>query len=405
LPFGGSQVALPGKAAPEVAPAVHKPSKRAGSILGADCVLVPDAIERSENEHVMYPMPGAPGFVHSTADRTGLVSQCSAEGVGHVLEAMQHGAAGPPSSVVWISLRNEVVTYIAGKPYALRDAKAPLQPKEQLDFLGASLLQTERELKANAEEEVAKECGRLALQAPGGLKASWASVALGTIHSPADVVEEAGRRAAGITGVVQTRFECLPLPSKRALKRQDVLSLLEILQSLSSTDAVVVSSQMGAPVTTMAAVAASMAQRLRASGGKRPKDLVMREPLPMTRQWNAPRRLLEEFAAVEKLVLALDEVYPVAVTGAGNERLGELAKLLCDDTVDRWEKPMHLRFRVMDLHQQGDTAAVNEALAQYLTMVAFAALLMEACGDKSKQEHETAVLDALDVVLTTLVTE
>jgi hypothetical protein len=243
------------------------------------------------------------------------------------------------------------------------------------------------------------------LQAPGGLKASWASVALGTIHTPADVVEEAGRRAAGITGVVQTRFECLPLPSKRALKRQDVLSLLEILQSLSSTDAVVVSSQMGAPVTTMAAVAASMAQRLRASGGKRPKDLVMREPLPMTRQWNAPRRLLEEFAAVEKLVLALDEVYPVAVTGAGNERLGELAKLLCDDTVDRWEKPMHLRFRVMDLHQQGDTAAVNEALAQYLTMVAFAALLMEACGDKSKQEHETAVLDALDVVLTTLVTE
>lgn len=402
------QIKLPGKAAPEVAPAAHKPSKRSGSILGADCVLVPDSLERSENEHVKYPMPGAPGFVHSTSDRTSLVSQCSAEGVGHVLEAMQHGAAGPPSTVVWISLRNEVVTYIAGKPYALRDAKAPFQPKEQADNLGEVLLQAERELKANAEEEVAKECGRLALQRPGGLHASWTSVALDAIRTPAEVVEEAGRCAAGATGLVQTRFECLPLPSKRMLKRQDITSLLELLQTVGPSDALVLSSEMAAPVTTMAAVAASMAQRVRASGGKRPVDLVTREPLPMTRKWNAPRRLLEEFQPVRELVEGLDEVYPIAVTGAGNERLGELSKLLCDDTADRWQKPMHLRYRVIELDQAakstGDTAALNEALAQYLVMVAFAALLMEASGDKTKQEHETAVLDALDVVLTKLST-
>ena len=401
------QVKTPGTAAPEVAPATHKPGKRSGSILAETCVLVPDSIERSENEHVKYPMPGAPGFVHCTADRTSLVSQCSAEGVGHVLEAMQHGAAGPPSSVVWISLRNEVVTYIAGKPYALRDAKAPLEPKEQADNLGEVLQQAECELKANAEEEVAKECGRLALQGPGGLKAAWASVALDAIRTSAEVVAEAGRHAAGVTGIIQTRFECLPLPSKRVLKRQDVTSLLEVLKSVSATDAVVLSSEKGAPVTTMAAVAASMAQRVRASGGKRPIDLVTREPLPMTRKWNAPRRLLEEedFAPVGLLVNHLDDVYPIAVTGAGNERLGELAKLLCDDTVDRWETPIHLRHRVIELKAAGDTAALNEALAQYLIMVAFAALLMEASGDKSQIEHETAVLDALDTVLTKLATD
>lgn len=115
------QVSRPGQALPEKAPATNKPGSRKGYLAG--CVLVPDPVERSENEHVKYPMPGAPGFVHNTADRTSLVSQCTQEGVEHVLEAMQHGAAGPPTCVVWISLRNELVTYIAGKPYALRDAQ------------------------------------------------------------------------------------------------------------------------------------------------------------------------------------------------------------------------------------------------------------------------------------------
>jgi hypothetical protein len=116
------------------------------------------------------------------------VGQCSQEGVGHVLEAMQHGSAGPPTSVVWISLRNELVTYIAGQPYALRDAKSPLHAKEMLDTTGDDLQLTERNLKENVEEEVAKECGRLALLSPCGSKTAWTSVAMGSIHTPAEVL-------------------------------------------------------------------------------------------------------------------------------------------------------------------------------------------------------------------------
>jgi hypothetical protein len=182
------QVQLPGKALPEKTPATHKPGNRTGSVLMADCVLVPDRLDRSENEHVKYPMPGAPGFVHNVRERVALVGQCSQEGVGHVLEAMQHGSAGPPTSVVWISLRNELVTYIAGQPYALRDAKSPLHAKELLDTTGDDLQLTERNLKENVEEEVAKECGRLALLSPCGSKTAWTSVAMGSIHTPAEVL-------------------------------------------------------------------------------------------------------------------------------------------------------------------------------------------------------------------------
>lgn len=390
-------------------------------MLSPDCVLVPDPVERSENEHVVYPMPGAPGFVHCTAERASLVSQCSEEGVGHVLEAMQHGSSTPPSSVVWISLRNELVTYIAGKPYALRDAAAPLQPKEVPHAVGEQLQHTERDLKSNVEEEVSKECGRLALQGPGGVKAAWASVALGSIHTPAEVVEEAAKRAFGVVKAVDhTRFECLPLPSHRALTRQDILSLLELLQSLRASDAVVVSSEKGAPVSTMVAIAASMAQRVRASNGKRPLDLISREPLPMTRKWNAPRGLLEEpaFAPVNELTQLLDGIYDVGDDTAGSDRLGELAKLLCDDTVDRWQKPLHLRNRVIDLEKAaqiaGETAGapgpktqtLNEALVQYLIMVTFAALLLAPIGaDKTVAEHQTAVLNVFDIVTRPLVTE
>jgi len=412
-------VEIPEHAMPERPVPSKQSGKRTGDVLAPDCVLVPDPVERSENKHVVYPMPGAPGFMHCTSDRASLVSQCSEEGVRHVLEAMQHGSAGPPSSVVWISLRNELVTYIAGKPYALRDALAPLQPREMTNALGEELQQTERDLKANVEEEVATECGRLALQGPGGLQTEWASVALGSIHTPAEVVEEAGRRAAGVKGVVQTRFECLPLPSQRALKRRDIKSLLELLQSLNASDAVVVSSEKGAPVSTMVAVAASMAQRMRASNGKRPLDLISGEPLPLTRKWNAPRGLLEEFAPVNDLVKALDEIYTVEKETAGSDRLGELAKLLCDDTVDRWQAPLHLRTRVLDLDRaarnagetQGApghlTKTLNESLVQYLIMVTFAALLLAPTAGKTvaDPDHQTAVLNVLDTIMMPLVTE
>ena len=344
------RVAVPGTAAPETSPATSKPEKRTGSVLSAGCVLVPDEVTRSENEHVAYPMPGAPGFVHSTADRTSLVAQCSQEGVGHVLEAMQHGSAGPPSSVVWISTRNEVVTYIAGKPHALRDAAAPLQPKAPATRDGETLKLTEHELKANVEAEVARECGRLALQGAGGLKMSWASVALGSVQTPAEIVEEAGRIAAGVSGTVQTRFECCPLASDRALARQDMTSLLQLLKALTPSDAVVVSSHKAAPVATMVALGASMAHRVRASGGKRPQALTMREPLPLARKYNAPRGLLEEWEPVGAFVASLDDIYlegsPPSVQTAGCERLGELAKLFCDDTIDSWPAPVHLRRQV-----------------------------------------------------------
>ena len=384
-------------------------------------MLVPDPVERSENEHVKYPMPGAPGFVHSTADRTGLVSQCTQEGVEHVLEAMQHGAAGPPTCVVWISLRSELVTYIAGKPYALRDAKAPAHPMEKLDAPAESLQQMERDLKANVEEEVATECGRLALQGPGGAKVQWTSVALGSTHTPAEIVEAGGRRAAGVTGIVKTRFECLPLSSLYPLKRQDVTSLLELVWgegggALSASEAVVVSSEKGAAVSTLVAIAASMAQRMRASNGERPADLISREPLPLTRKWNPPRGLLEEFGPVDAFVKALDDIY--SIDEQGGEKLGEVSKLICDDTVDRWAAPVHLRKRVMELDQAakmaGETAdapgpltkTANVALQQYLVMVAFAAMLQKPLkGEKSVPEHQTAVLDALDIVSTSIDTE
>ena len=404
-----AQVSKPGKALPEIAPAMHKPGNRHGLL--QDGVLVPDPLERSENEHVKYPMPGAPGFVHCIADRTSLVSQCSKEGVEHVLEAMQHGAAGPPTSVVWISLRNELVTYIAGRPYALRDAAAPLQPKE---ISGENMQAMERDLKASVEEEVANGFGRLALQGPGGSKVAWTSVALGSIHNPAEIVEEAGRRAAGVTGIMQTRFESMPLPSRRPLVRQHITTLLELLQTLSSSDAVVVSSEKGAPVSTMVAVAASMAHRMRASNGLRPRDLISREPLPLTRKYNPPRGLLEEMAPVDALVKALDDVNK---TNDGSDKVGELAKLLCDDTIDRWETPLHVRRRVAELERAariaGEDAAApgprmkeaNVALVQYLMLVAFAALLQVPAPGKEVAEHHTAVLDALDIVVNSVVTE
>jgi hypothetical protein len=300
-----------------------------------------------------------------------------------------------------------------------------MQLMEKLDTPAESLQQMECDLKASVEEEVASECGRLALQGPGGSKVQWTSVALGSTHTPAEVVQEGGRRAAGVTGIVKTRFECLPLSSRSPLKRQDITSLLDLIWgegggALSASDAVVVSSEKGAVVCTMVAVAASMAQRMRASNGQRPSDLISREPLPLTRKWNAPRGLLEEFGPVDAFIKALDEIYPI---NDGTEKLGEISKLICDDTVDRWAVPIHLRKRVMELDRAakiaGETSdapgplgkTANIALKQYLVMIAFAALLHAPLieepklGVKSVKEHQTAVLDALDVVSNLLITE
>ena len=139
------------------------------------------------------------------------------------------------------------------------------------------------------------------------------------------VVEEAGRRAAGIRGAIKTRFECVPLSSQRVLKRKQMTTLLELLRSLGPSDAVVISTERGAPVSTVVAIAVSMTQRMRqqapshgsSTSGLRPLDLISQEPLPLTRKWNAPRGLLEveemrdeRFKHVRDFVNELDSIGP-----------------------------------------------------------------------------------------------
>ena len=206
------------------------------------------------------------------------------------------------------------------------------------------------------------------------------------------------------------------------MQRQDITSLLELLHDVAPGGAVVVSHLRGSPVATMVAVAASMAQRMRASGGEHPVDLVTREPLPIARKWNPERGLLEEFAAVQELVKALDTIYlDAGDDGDGCERLGELAKALCDDTMDRFAGPVHLRRMVMECAREaraaGDqdgplTKAFNEVLWQYLVLVGFAAMVLHGATfarsrqhaeKKQEQQHRNAVLDAIDRVSSSLV--
>eukprot|EP00961_Rhodomonas_salina_P003289 45581-Rhodomonas_salina.1 len=134
-------------------------ASRSGHTLSSHVTLVAETSGRSE--YMAYPMPGAPGFLKAPQFSAGLVGQSSIEGCKHVIEAMQQGQGGVPEAVVWVSIRSEMVVYLQGEPYVLRALAHPDEPFDRHVDDGEELADLEDELKAEVEEEIRRQRGRL----------------------------------------------------------------------------------------------------------------------------------------------------------------------------------------------------------------------------------------------------
>jgi len=361
-------------------------SSRAGRVLSAGSVLVADAEGRSDSGELSFPMPGASCFAKPTGQRIGCVGECTREGVRRVLEAMQQGPSAPPGALLWLSLREETVVFVQGRPHALRESESPLTPLGQCGGEGIALQGSEADLKTELLAEAAAGRGRTVLHGPNG-EPAWVSVPEAAVHTPSEVVmaEVQALQRSGGGWTSGARYLALPATNAAPLARSSFEELLGLFGGLSMDDAVVLQHRADAPVVALAAVVMCMGRRLAENNGQLPLDLLPREPLPITRKHAPPRGLLEEYGAVAQLLGSL---------GAD----AASAKLLADDAIDRIA-PARGRGHHMRRAAAGAPAgpARNQLVAQYLQAVAAAGMLLAGSGGSSLQlASREEILAALD---------
>ncbi|KDO86715.1 hypothetical protein CISIN_1g0008352mg, partial [Citrus sinensis] len=112
---------------------------RGGSVLGKRTILKSDHFPGCQNKRLTPQIDGAPNYrqmlfmlLWSYADslRVHGVAIPTIEGIRNVLKHIGAQKDGKRVQVLWISLREEPVVYINGRPFVLRDVGRPFSNLE-----------------------------------------------------------------------------------------------------------------------------------------------------------------------------------------------------------------------------------------------------------------------------------
>ncbi|XP_044502953.1 paladin-like isoform X2 [Mangifera indica] len=364
---------------------------RGGSVLGKRTILKSDHFPGCQNKRLTPPIDGAPNYRQADSLRVHGVAIPTIEGIKNVLKHIGAQKDGKKVHVLWISLREEPVVYINGRPFVLREAERPFSNLEYTGINRARVEQMEARLKEDILIEAARYGNKILVtdELPGGqMVDQWEPVLSDSVKTPLDVYEE--RQVEGCL----VDYERVPITDEKSPKEQDFDILVDKISQADINTEVIFNCQMGRGRTTTGMVIATLIyfNRIGASGIPRTNSIgrvfdsgsSVAEHLPNSEE--AVRR--GEYAVIRSLIRVLEG--------------GVEGKRQVDKVIDKCASMQNLReaiatYRNSILHQpdemkrEASLSFFVEYLERYYLLICFAvfihseraALCSSSCGYSS----------------------
>ncbi|KAF8340378.1 inositol hexakisphosphate-domain-containing protein [Cantharellus anzutake] len=338
-------------------------ANRSGSVLSASTMLKSDLFTNLQKMSLPERVVGAPNFRRLPLILFGDVSSLSpsqsqlvvcgsgmptVEGMRHVLRLVQATQKGP-NCVSWISLREEPVVYVAGRPHVLRTVDRPLQNVEATGIATDVVEQMEKALKKDVQGELRRNQGKILLHdelegSPGNYEITplYETATENEIMTPRDVFELIMSEGYKVDyGRVAITDEQAPLPEALDQIIQRVEAALKNAMHL------VFNCQMGYATfksrgrTTTGMVAAVLIATVAA------RDVTL-DPVDDDDQEDAADlAMYDRYDGYEEKAY-LNGEYKTILRLVGILSHGKIAKRLCDRAVDSVDSVQNLRRAIFD---------------------------------------------------------
>ncbi|XP_044494094.1 paladin-like isoform X3 [Mangifera indica] len=238
---------------------------RGGSVLGKRTILKSDHFPGCQNKRLTPQIDGAPNYRQADSLRVHGVAIPTIEGILNVLKYIGAQKDGKKVHVLWISLREEPVVYINGRPFVLREAERPFSNLEYTGINRARVEQMEARLKEDILMEAARYGNKILVtdELPDGqMVDQWEPVFSDSVKTPLDVYEE-----LQVEGYL-VDYERVPVTDEKSPKEQDFDILVDKISQANLNTEVIFNCQMGRGRTTTGMVIATLVylNRIGASG-------------------------------------------------------------------------------------------------------------------------------------------
>ncbi|XP_047324882.1 paladin-like [Impatiens glandulifera] len=243
--------------------------QRGGSVLGKKTILKSDHFPGCQNKRLSPQIDGAPNYRQAESLHVHGVAIPTVDGIRNVLNHIGAQIEGKKMRVLWISLREEPVVYINGRPFVLRDVERPFS---NLEYTGINRDRVEQ-MEARLTEDIMLESssyGNKILvtdELPDGqMVDQWEPITHDSVKTPLEVYEEL--QAHGYL----VDYERVPITDEKSPKEQDFDSLFKkILRADISTE-VIFNCQMGRGRTTTGMVIATLVYLTRTGASGIPRS-------------------------------------------------------------------------------------------------------------------------------------
>lgn len=171
---------------------------RSGNVLTHGTLLKSDHFPGCQRKSMLPAINGAPNYRQISDTRCYGTAIPTSEGIVNVLKylgcvgdqnAANNSSTTSLASAVWVSLREEPVVYINGRPFVLRKQGAPMNNIIYTGINYARVEQMELRLKSDVLDESRKYGGKILLhdEDSNGLTELWEPISDGSIMTPREV--------------------------------------------------------------------------------------------------------------------------------------------------------------------------------------------------------------------------
>ncbi|CAA7030575.1 unnamed protein product [Microthlaspi erraticum] len=228
---------------------------RDGSVLGKKTILKSDHFPGCQNKRMSPQIDGAPNYRQADSLRVHGVAIPTAAGIRNVLRHIGAHKDGKQVQVLWISLREEPVVYINGRPFVLRDVEKPFT---NLEYTGINRVRVEQ-MEARLKEDILMEASRygnkilVTDELPDGqMVDQWEPVSTDSLKTLLEVYEEL--QAEGYL----VDYERVPVTDEKSPKETDFDTLIRKISQADINTEIIFNCQMGRGRTTTGMVIATL---------------------------------------------------------------------------------------------------------------------------------------------------
>ncbi|XP_050251484.1 uncharacterized protein LOC126698360 isoform X1 [Quercus robur] len=229
--------------------------QRGGSVLGKKTILKSDHFPGCQNKRLSPHIDGAPNYRQADSLRVHGVAIPTIDGIRNVLKHIGAQMDSLRAHVLWISLREEPVVYINGRPFVLRDVE---QPFSNLEYTGINRDRVEQ-MEARLREDILIEAARygnkilVTDELPDGqMVDQWEPVSRDSVKTPLEVYEE-----LQVEGYL-VDYERVPITDEKSPKETDFDILVHKISQANLNTEIIFNCQMGRGRTTTGMVIATL---------------------------------------------------------------------------------------------------------------------------------------------------